>query len=226
MDIKTSGKLIVIEGIDGSGKATQSAMLAKWLNENSHKTTKISFPDYANPSSTLVKMYLNGEIGQASDISPYAASTFYAVDRYISYKNNWEMPYLNGEIIVSDRYTTSNIVHQMVLLPQSEWEEYINWLEDYEYIKMGLPKPDLVIYLDMHPKISQKLMEKRYNGDNSKKDILESNYSYMESCRNSALFAAENLNWQIIPCFKEENPLSLDEIQSKIQSTLIKNLKI
>lgn len=214
------GTLIVIEGIDGSGKQTQSNLLYESLINDKKNTVKITFPDYESKSSSLVKMYLNGEIGASNTVNVYAASSFYSADRYISYKNKWSKNYENGDIIISDRYTTSNIVHQMVRLEQSCWREYLNWLEDFEYTKMGLPKPDVVIYLDMPPEITQKLISKRYNGDNSKKDILEADFEYMQKCRKSALYAAQKLGWIILPCFSGETPLSPQEIHNKIMLEL------
>ena len=219
-------KLIVIDGIDGSGKETQTRLLKEYFEENGKSVRKISFPDYEKPSSALVKMYLNGEIGKASDINVYAASGFYAADRYISYKTDWEKDVNEKDYIVADRYTTSNIIHQMVRLDKTERKSYIEWLYDYEYGKMGLPSPDLIIYLDMPPKITRKLIEKRYNGDNNKKDILESDYEYMEQCRESALYAAEKLNWQVIPCFEEEEPLEIRDIQKQIRNCVNKYFNI
>ncbi len=219
-------KLIVIDGIDGSGKETQSNLLADYLNKIGKSVRKISFPDYDKPSSALVKMYLKGEIGQSSEINVYAASGFYASDRYISYKTDWEKDIREKDYIIADRYTTSNIIHQMVRLEEGERKAYIDWLYDYEYEKMGLPRPDLIIYLDMPPKITKKLIEKRYSGDNNKKDILESDYEYMEKCRKSAMYAADKLNWQIIPCFEEDEPLEISHIQNKIRNCVNKFFEI
>ena len=214
--------LIVIDGIDGSGKETQSIILKDWLEEKNKTVRKISFPDYNNPSSALVKMYLHGEIASAEEVNTYAASSFYAADRYISYKTDWEKDFREKDFIVADRYTTSNIIHQMARLPESKREEYIDWLYDFEYVKMNLPSPDLVIYLDMPPKITKKLMEKRYGGDENKKDILEKDYDYMEKCRNCALYAANKLGFKVLDCFEGEEPLPIEEISRKIQIEVTK----
>lgn len=152
------GKLIVIDGLDGSGKTTQFDIIREKLSEF-HSVKAISFPDYDNPSSALVKMYLNGELSESADgVNAYAASSFYAVDRYASYKLFWEENYKNGDLIFASRYVSSNAIHQMVKLPESEWDGYLEWLSDYEYGKLGLPVPSLVIFLDMPVEISQRLM--------------------------------------------------------------------
>ena len=151
-------RLIVIDGLDGSGKTTQFDIVKKLLGER-YTVKAISFPEYDKPSSALVKMYLNGEISKnAADINAYAASSFYAVDRYASYKQFWEKNYNDGELILASRYTTSNAIHQMEKLPRREWDGYLEWLADYEYNKLGLPRPDCVIFLDMPVEISQRLM--------------------------------------------------------------------
>ena len=181
-------KFIVIEGLDGSGKATQSKILAEKLMAQGKNIKKLEFPDYSNPSSALVKMYLGGEFGdKPSDVNPYAASAFYAVDRVASYLKFWKEDYQGDTVILSDRYATSNIIYQMSKLEKSQWDEFIEWQEDFEYNKLSIPKPDLVIYLDVEPEVSQKLMLKRYGGDNDKKDLHEKNLAFLLECRKSAL---------------------------------------
>ena len=208
--------MIVIDGLDGSGKTTQFDIIKENLSEK-YNVKAISFPDYNNPSSSLVKMYLGGEISSnAADINAYAASSFYAVDRYASYKMFWEENYKNGDLIFASRYVSSNAIHQMVKLPENEWDSYLDWLYDYEYVKLGLPKPDLVIFLDMPVEVSQKLMSARYNGDESRKDIHEANVVYLHSCRKSALYAAEKLDWKVVKCFENDRILSIDEVTEKL----------
>ena len=210
------GKLIVLDGLDGSGKTTQFEIIAEKLGK-AHSIKAISFPDYDNPSSALVKMYLSGEIsGSAEGVNAYAASSFYAVDRYASYKMFWEENYRRGDIVLASRYVSSNAIHQMVKLPESEWDGYLDWLNDYEYGKLGLPKPDLVIFLDMPVEISQKLMSERYNGDESKKDIHEANVAYLKACRKSALYASGKLGWKIVECSHQGEPLSIETISKKL----------
>lgn len=213
-----SGRLIVIDGLDGSGKATQSQILCDYLNEKGIKAKKISFPNYGSKGCTLVEMYLNGEISEnAEDINGYAASTFYAADRYTSFIKEWKKDYDEGTVIVLDRYTTSNAVHQMSKLAREDWDSFLGWLFDFEYEKLGIPKPFEVIYLDMKPEVSQKLLSSRYHGDESKKDIHEKNLSYINSCRPAALYAAKEYGWQVIECDDGTNALSIDEISLKIR---------
>ena len=196
------GKLIVLDGLDGSGKGTQCKLLEEFLQKKEKNFKKINLPDYESPSSALVKMYLS--------------AAFYAVDRFANYTTSWKELYQNQYLILADRYTTSNVVHQMVKLPRQQWDEYIRWLYDFEFTKMRLPKPDLVIYLDMHPDISQKLLSSRYNGDETKKDIHEKDLAYLRLCREAALYGAQALDWQVVRCFEENNPLSKEEITKKI----------
>ena len=215
------GKLIVIDGLDGSGKTTQFELIQKILSDRGITVKAISFPEYDKPSSTLVKMYLGGEFSKnAEDVNAYASSSFYAVDRYASYKLYWEKDYLDDKLILASRYVSSNAIHQMVKLPEEEWEQYLDWLIDYEHIKMNIPKADKVIFLDMPIEISQKLLSQRYNGDENKKDIHESNVEYLHRCRKSALFAAEKLDWSVVTCNDGENPLPTEEISKKIMKVI------
>lgn len=210
------GKLIVIDGLDGSGKTTQFEIIKEKLSE-AQRVRAISFPDYEQPSSALVKMYLSGELSKdAEGVNAYAASSFYAVDRYVSYKKFWEESYKNGDLVLASRYVSSNAIHQMVKLPESQWDGYLEWLSDYEYGKLGLPAPNLVIFLDMPVEISQRLMSERYSGDESKKDIHEANVQYLRDCRKSALYAAERLGWKVVECSRNGEPLTVEEINGKL----------
>ena len=214
------GKLIVIDGLDGSGKTTQFDILREKLSAVT-AVKAISFPNYRNPSSAPVKMYLNGEISEnASDVNAYAASSFYAVDRYASYKQFWEKNYLDGELILASRYVTSNAIHQMGKLPESEWDGYLEWLADYEYVRLGLPEPNMVIFLDMPVEISQRLMTERYNGDEKRKDIHEANVGYLKLCRRSALYAAERLGWWIVPCSRDSEALPIGDISERLMQLI------
>ncbi|MBP3323410.1 MAG: deoxynucleoside kinase [Clostridia bacterium] len=218
--------LIVIEGLDGSGKGTQSKLLYDFLKKNYGDIFTVRFPDYESDSSALVKMYLSGEFGKnADDVNAYAASSFYAVDRFASYNTKWKNIYKSGAIVLADRYTTSNIVYQLSKLPKEEWEEYINWAEDFEYNKLRLPRPDIVIYIDMPVEVSQKLMTGRYEGDESKKDIHESNVEFLNHCRKSGLYAAAKLNWKVIPASKDNEPRPIGDIYDDIKEIVTKALK-
>ncbi|MEM1485354.1 thymidylate kinase [Oscillospiraceae bacterium PP1C4] len=214
------GKLIVLDGLDGSGKQTQTKLLSERLLQKGEAVKAISFPDYAQPSSVLVRQYLAGDFGQADEVSAYAASSFYAVDRFASFNKFWQKDYLSGYTILADRYTTSNIVHQMTKLPRAQWESFITWLEDFEYVKLGLPRPDAVIYLDMHPDVSRELMLKRYGGDDSKRDIHEANLDYMMRCRDCALYVAEQFGWKLISCSDEHHAFDIEVIAEKIYETV------
>lgn len=214
-------KLIVIDGLDGSGKSTQFALVQDNLTNGGIKYRAISFPDYDKPSSALVKMYLNGEFSNnADEINAYAASSFYAVDRYASFKLYWEDYYNSDGLILASRYVSSNAIHQMVKLPRSSWDDYLHWLEDYEYNKLGLPKPDKTIFLDMAVEVSQKLLDNRYNGDISKKDIHESNIEYLRRCRETALYAADKLGWIVLECNSDNLPIAIDIINEKLMKMI------
>lgn len=212
-----NGKLIVIEGLDGSGKATQAERLYKKYKEAGKNVMKVSFPDYESDSSALVKMYLAGEFGTDPDsVNPYAASSFYAVDRFASYAKNWKQFYLDGGIIIADRYTTSNAIHQCAKLPEDKWEAFINWLFEYEYRLIGIPEPYRTIYLRVDPDVSQGLMTKRYEGNEAKKDIHESNLDYLRRSRLAADFCAKMLGWNVVECISDGNMRSIDDIAADI----------
>ena len=220
------GKLIIIEGHDGCGKSTQTALLEKYFEDNSVKFKKIKLPDYDSKSSTLVKMYLGGEFGKnADDVNAYAAGAFYAVDRFASYKLDWGKDYENGALILADRYATSNSIYQMEKIDEDKWDEYLDWSADFEYNKIGIPRPDLVIFLDMPVDVSQKLMTSRYNGDEGKKDVHEANVDFLNNCRKSALYTAKKQGWAVVPCSDGINPLPIKEIHNTNLYFVKKELK-
>lgn len=217
--------LIVIEGLDGSGKGTQTTMLCERIRQSGRRMKHISFPNYDESSAALVKSYLAGEFGSSpNSVNAYAASSFYAVDRYAAYKKHWNTDYINGVNIIADRYTTSNAVYQMTKLSEDKWDDFLMWLEDYEYNLLELPRPNKVIYLDMPPQVSQKLMSGRYSGDESKKDIHESNVLFQQSCRSSALYAAVKLGWDVIECSMNGQPRSIEDIADEIWNLICNNL--
>lgn len=217
-----SGRLVVIDGLDGSGKSTQLRRLDEYLAGRGARYKQICFPDYSQPSSALVKLYLGGAFGGSPEaVNAYAASSFYAVDRYASYRQFWQAEYEAGALILAARYTTSNAIHQMPKLPQDEWDSYLSWLDDYEYGHLGLPRPDMVLFLDMPPAISQQLLTRRYEGHEEKKDIHERDRNYLLTCREAALYAAEKGGWRVVPCGGEDGPLP----EAEITRTLIEFLE-
>ena len=209
------GKIIVLEGLDGCGKSTQLDILYKKL-QSARKTRLISFPNYESSTGRVVSDYLAGAIPCLGSTGAYAASGFYASDRYASYVTDWKSDYESGSVIVSGRYTTSNAIYQMTKLPRAEWDAFLDWLTDYEYARLGLPEPDLVLFLDMPVDVSQKLLSARYNGDESRKDIHESSVAFLKSCRESALYTAERWGWRIIPCSDGISPLPIEDIALRI----------
>ncbi|WP_124098788.1 thymidylate kinase [Ruminococcus sp. Marseille-P6503] len=219
--MQNNKRLIVLEGLDGSGKTTQFRLITEYFKSKGVKIKPISFPDYDQPSSALVKMYLNGEFGtDAQSVNAYAASSFYAVDRYASYKSFWEKDYNDGVCILAARYTTSNCIYQMVKLERNCWKEYIDWLCEYEYGRLELPEPDMVIFLDMNVEISQRLMTERYSGDEHKKDIHEADVGFLKKCREAALYSADRLGWKIVKCSDGDKPLTVNEITERILELL------
>lgn len=217
---KSDGRLIVLDGLDGSGKTTQFEMVVDWLRKKYGEGVKgISFPDYGHPSSSLVKLYLSGALSEeASGVNSYAASSFYAVDRYASYKLYWEGAYLDGEMIIASRYTTSNAIHQMMKLPKEEWDSFLEWLWDYEYEKLGLPRPDKVIFLDMPLEVAIGLLEQRNatKGEGAQLDIHERDRAYLKACRTCGLYVAEKQGWNVVECVESGRLLSREELFVKI----------
>lgn len=214
-------KLIVIEGLDGSGKSTQAELLEESLKENGVNYRKIKLPDYESPSSTLVKMYLSGDFGKdAAAVNAYAAGAFYAVDRYASFNLDWKKDYDSDTLIIADRYATSNSIYQMEKVPAEEWDSYLEWSYDFEYRKLGIPVPDAVIFLDMPVEVSQRLMTERYGGDESEKDVHESDVEYLKNCRKSALYAAKKQGWYVVGCSDGCEPYPIESIHKKIMEII------
>lgn len=211
------GRLIVLEGLDGSGKATQAQRLTERLQQAGVPVCKITFPDYESEASAPVRMYLAGRFGaKPDDVNAYAASSFFAVDRYASYKMDWGRFYEQGGVLVADRYTTSNGVHQCSKLPPEQWPSFLDWLFDYEFRLLGLPAPDCVIYLQVDPAVSQRLMDQRYHGDQSKKDLHEKDQEYLGRSRQAAEFCASRLGWQTVHCTQDGQMRSIQEIEAQV----------
>lgn len=219
------GKLIVLEGIDGSGKSAQYRRLCEKLERDGVKYDHIVFPRYDKESSALIRLYLNGAFGEnPDDVNAYTASTFFAVDRYASYCDDWGRIYESGGVLISDRYTTSNAVHQGSKLSDGELPEYFRWLEDLEYGKMGLPRPDLVIYLDVDIDTSLARMKHRQDSTNTHADIHEKDVRYLERCLHTAEKAAEYYGWTRIPFLKDGIERDVDEKSEEIYDLIRKTL--
>ena len=211
------GKLIVIEGTDGSGKSTQFQKLSQRLEAEGTAFRHIVFPRYAEPSSALIRMYLGGEFGtDPSDVNAYAASAFYAVDRFASYKQDWGDDYNNGGLILSDRYTTSNAVHQASKEPVERRGDFLKWLYEFEYEKLELPRPDLSIYLDVPTSFTEQMMRRREADTNTKADIHEKDTAYLATCREAGRAAAEYYGWTVIQCVQDGKMRSIEDIHSEI----------
>ena len=216
-----AGKLIVFEGTDGSGKSTQFARLCRRLTEEKTEFQKLIFPQYSEPSSALLKMYLNGEFGRhPSDVNAYAASTFYAVDRYASYKRVWGEYYGNGGLVLADRYTTSNAVHQGAKAPPAEREDFFRWLFDFEYRLLGLPRPDLVLFLDMPTGAAVSMLRSREQATGTKGDIHELDEAYLAQCRQAALQAAALFGWARVECAPGGRLRTEEEIHEEIYTLI------
>ena len=211
------GKLIVIEGTDGSGKSTQFRLLSDRLEKDNVAFKHIVFPRYDQESSALIRMYLGGSFGKnPSDVNAYAASSFYAVDRYASYKMDWGKWYEDGGVVLSDRYTTSNAVHQASKEAPEKQADFLKWLYDFEYDKLGLPRPDLTIYLDVPTDFTERLLRHREQDTNTKADIHEKDMAYLATCRQTGRMAAQYYGWTVIQCVKDGAMRTIEDIHEEI----------
>ena len=211
------GKLIVIEGTDGSGKSTQFRLLTEAVEGLGYEFRKLVFPQYSEDSSALIRMYLGGQFGtKPSDVNAYAASAFYAVDRYASYKKVWGEWYEQGGLVLSDRYTTSNAVHQASKEPEERRKEFLGWLYEFEYDRLGLPRPDLTIYLDVPTEYTEKLMRTREAATGTSADIHEQDLTYLATCREMGRTAAEYYGWTVIDCVRDGAMRSIEDIHQEI----------
>ena len=213
------GKLIVIEGTDGSGKSTQFRLLTEAVAKDGREFQKLVFPQYKEESSALIRMYLGGQFGSSpSDVNAYAASAFYAVDRYASYKKVWGDWYEQGGLVLSDRYTTSNAVHQASKEPEEKRGEFLRWLYEFEYDRLGLPKPDLTIYLDVPTEYTEQLMRSREAATGTTADIHEKDLDYLAVCRETGRFAAKYYGWTVIDCVRDGAMRTIEDIHGEIMA--------
>lgn len=215
------GKLIVIEGTDGSGKSTQFRLMWERLEKDGVAFKHIVFPRYSEESSALIRMYLGGQFGdKPSDVNAYAASSFYAVDRYASYKMDWGKWYDDGGVVISDRYTTSNAVHQASKEIGPAREKFLQWLYEFEYDQLGLPRPDLTIYLDVPTDFTEKMLRGREQATNTKADIHEKDMQYLATCRQCGRDAAAFYGWTVIQCVKDGQMRSIEDIHNEIYTAV------
>ena len=221
-----TGKLIIIEAGDGSGKATQAEKLVTRLQDEGFRTLKITFPNYQSDSSALIKMYLHGEFGSAPhDVNPYVASTFYAVDRFASYKKEWEGFYREGGIVVADRYSTSNMVHQAAKIKDpAERKRFLNWLWDLEFVKFQLPEPDAVIFLNMPPEKARVLLQKRDNKKTGRevRDIHERDDGFLLDSYQNACLLAKEYGWLSVDCSRGDSLKSVLQIHEEVYALVRK----
>ena len=215
-----AGKLIVFEGTDGSGKSTQFSLACEALKGAGREFRTCRYPQYAEESSALVRMYLGGQFGsRPSDVNAYAASSFYAVDRYAGYKKHWGTFYEDGGLMVLDRYTTSNAVHQASKMPPEERDDFFRWLAEFEYGDLGLPEPDLVFWLDMPIELAVVNLRRRESDTNTTADIHEVDTAYLISCHDAAAQAAKFYGWHRIACADENGNLrTMEDIHREIMS--------
>ena len=212
-----AGKLVVFEGIDGSGKSTQFDMLRTHLAHEGKNFRRISFPRYNEPSSALLKMYLGGEFGkEPNSVNAYAASTFFTVDRIASYLKDWKAFYEDGGLVMTDRYTTSNAIHQGAKIPHNERKRFFDWLYEYEFDFIELPKPDCVIYFDIDAKHAAERIEARQAKTNAAVDIHEADFDYLVQCAKSGLEAAEHYGWKTIHCFDGGHERTVEEVRADV----------
>lgn len=218
----TQKAFIAFDGLDGSGKETQTKLLIDHFKSENKEYRYLSFPTYNEAWSKHLVMYLNGEFGSDPEaVNAYAASSFFASDRYCSYMLDWKKDYESGKVILSNRYTTANCVHQLSKLPEEEWDSFLEWLYDYEFNKLGLPKPDLCIYLCIPPEVAKNNIVKR-SAENAERhmDIHEKSASHLEKSYRAALYSASKLGWKTVNCAENGEMRSIDDIHDEIVSII------
>lgn len=214
-------RMIAIEGLDGSGKETQTKLLRSALEASGRRVESISFPRYGQISSVLVEEYLNGVFGSdPNDVNAYGASSFFAMDRFVSYLREWRPLYQNCDYFLADRYVTSNAIHQCSKLPREEWDGFVSWLFDYEFGKLGLPRPDRVFYLHLAVDDSQRLLSERYHGDEHKKDIHEGDIEYLRRSQEAAEYCCNKCGWERIECMGDGSIRTIEDIHGEIMERL------
>ena len=219
--METLGKLIVFEGTDGSGKATQTEMLCQTLEKQHIPFRRLSFPRYEEPSSALIRLYLGGAFGShPDDVNAYAASAFYSVDRYASYKQDWGAYYRQSGLLIADRYTTSNAVHQTAKLPPEQRRAFLDWLFHFEYDLLELPRPTRVVYLDLPTELSEQMMRRREQDTHTTADVHEQDEAYLRRCRENAVFVTDYCGWTRIDCARGGVMRSREDIHAEVLEKL------
>ena len=219
------GKLIVFEGIDGSGKSTQFHTMCDRLSTEGRQFKHVVFPRYDKPSSALVKMYLAGDFGKDPDsVNAYAASSFYAVDRYASFVQDWRDYYESGGLILTDRYTTSNALHQGAKMPTEQRESFFKWLYGYEFELIGLPEPDVVVFMNIEAPYAAKRLRLRQTKTGTGADIHEQDLTYLTNCAQCGSQAAALFNWCIIDCISYGLDRSENDIHDEIYCSIFSKL--
>ncbi len=214
-------KFIAIEGLDGSGKQTQTAILKETLASRGLNVSSVSFPCYGKPSAALAEDYLHGGFGaHAGDVNAYAASSFFAMDRLGSYLMCWRSDYEPADVLLADRYTTSNLIHQCAKLPEPEWGDFAEWVLDFEFNKLALPSPDRVIYLRIDLATSQALLSRRYGGDATKRDVHERDLDFLEHSRLAAEWCCERLGWDAVECARDGKLRDRMDVHEEIMERL------
>ena len=216
------GILITIDGLDASGKETQSNLLCEALRARGKRVRLLSFPMYGERSAVPVEMYLSGALGgEPTDTNAYAASSFFSVDRYISFRTDWCADLADPDtVVVTNRYTTANAVHQLSKLPRDQWEGFLAWLWDFEFDKLGLPRPNCILYLEMRPDISRRLLAARSAETGRAQDIHERSCDHLERSYEAALYAAETLGWHKISCWSGDDPRPIPDIHAEIMRVI------
>ena len=217
-----NGNLFVLEGIDGSGKTTQYTNLLARAEKDGFAVTGTTFPNYESPSGRLITQYLSGAFGShPEDVNAYAAASFYAVDRYASFKTDpWGETIRNGGTVLSARYTTSNAVHQASKLPPEQWPAFFRWLADYEYGLLGLPRPKAVFYLDIPVEVSVAMTAAREQNAGTIRDIHELDTTYLRRCAAAAEAAADFFGWTRIPVTDGGQMRSIEEINDELYRSI------
>ena len=216
------GKLIVIEGAcDGIGKTTQYNLLNEYLKSIGEDIVNYHFPSHGRYQGKGVDEYLAGHFGNIKDLSPYFINSLYAIDRFITWNSILKSEYDAGKTIVLDRYTTSSLFYQSALIEDiEEKKKFIDWVEDFEYNKNGIAKPDIVIFLVAPFELVTELIKARGNDDGTHNDIHEIDLAFMKKVYDNALFVARYLNWTIIDCSRDGKMKSIEEIHEEIKKIL------